>query len=296
MTIGKLGVWTAMTSMTADECASFARRVENWGYSTLWVPEAVGRDPMVACSWLLANTTRLQLATGIASIYSRDALATINSQHALAEQSGGRFLLGLGVSHAPLIEGLRGQTYASPLAKMKGYLEGMQQALYMSPPPAEKPRTVLAALGPKMIELAASHADGIHSYNVTPEHTAEARKVLGPDKLLCPELMVVLETDPMKAREIARALIGPFYLTMPNYRNSFLRLGFTEDDLENNGSDKLIDAIVAWGDEAAIRDRIQQHWDAGADHVCIQSIPRSNIMKLSPEDETVFELLAPSRN
>jgi probable F420-dependent oxidoreductase len=159
--------------------------------------------------------------------------------------------------------------------------------------PAEKPLTVIAALGPKMLEVARDHADGAHPYNVTPEHTAKARQILGPGKLLCPEQKVVLETDPAKARAIARRFLG-HSLHMPNYHNSFQRMGFKPEDMENGGSDRLIDSIVAWGDEKAIRNRLQLHWDAGADQVCIQVLPREG-MKLSPEDKKVFELLAPNR-
>jgi probable F420-dependent oxidoreductase len=278
--------------MNAADSEAFARQVERWGYSTLWIPEAVGRDPMVSAAFVLASTSTLQVATGIASIYARDSLAAVNSQYALAEQSGGRFLLGLGVSHAPLVEGLRGQVYGKPLAVMKAYLEAMAHCQYLSPLPPEKPKTVIAALGPKMLQLAATLADGAHPYNVTPEHTAQARQILGAGKLLCPEQMVVLEQDPTEARAIARRVLGSYYLPMPNYRNNFLRMGFAERDLEDGGSNRLIDGIVAWGDERAIRERIQQHWDAGADHVCIQSLPRDG-MVLSERDCEIFSLLAP---
>jgi probable F420-dependent oxidoreductase len=167
----------------------------------------------------------------------------------------------------------------------------MAKAKYMAPPPAEKPKTVIAALGPKMLALASSHADGAHPYNVTPEHTAQARKILGPGKLLCTEQMVILEKDASTAREIGRKNLS-VYLTLPNYRNNFLRLGFTEQDVDNGGSDKLIDAVIAWGDEKAIRARVQQHWDAGADHVCIQSLG-PEFMKLTSKEEKIFELMAP---
>jgi probable F420-dependent oxidoreductase len=290
--IGKLGIWALTHEFGAADAASFARRVEAWGYSTLWTPEAFGRDPMVGSSWLLANTTRLQVATGIANIYARDPLAALNTQYGLAEQSAGRFLLGLGVSHAPLVEGLRGHRYEQPIPAMRAYLEAVGRARYQGSQPPERPLTVIAALGPRMLELAGSLADGAHPYNVTPEHTARAREILGPDKLLCPEQMVLLETDPVKAREIGRRVLR-HSLDMPNYRASFQRMGFSEADLAGGGSDRLVDAIVAWGDEAAIRARIQQHWDAGADQVCIQCLPRQG-MRLSREDEQIFELLAPA--
>lgn len=294
MKLGKLGIWFLINEYSAAQAAALAQRVEDWGYSTLWLPEAFGRDPMVAASWLLANTQTLQIATGIANVYARDALAAVNSQYGLNEQSGGRFLLGLGVSHPPLVEGLRGHNYDKPLPTMRAYLDGIAGAQYPSPMPREKLATVLATLGPKMLAMAAELADGAHSYNVTPEHTAMAREILGPDKLLCPEQMVILETDPQIARGMARQVLR-HSTGMPNYRNSFLRQGFTSDDLENGGSDRFIDSIVAWGDEDAIRRRIQEHWDAGADHVCIQTLAKHG-MCASEDDLKVFELLAPAKN
>jgi probable F420-dependent oxidoreductase len=291
MAIGKLGVWAAMDGMSAADTAAFAKRVEKWGYPALWIPEVMGRDALVASSWLLANTSKLTIATGIANTYVRPALTAASAQNTLAEQSGGRFLLGLGVSHGPMVEGMRGEKYGPPVPTMRAYLEAMAKAKYMAPPPAQKPKTVIAALGPKMLALASSHADGAHPYNVTPEHTAQARKILGPGKLLCTEQMVILEKDASIAREIGRKNLS-VYLTLPNYRNNFLRLGFTEQDVDNGGSDKLIDAVIAWGDEKAIRGRVQQHWDAGADHVCIQSLG-PEFMKLTSKEEKIFELMAP---
>jgi probable F420-dependent oxidoreductase len=291
MNIGRLGVWASVNFMTAVDSAAFAQRLERWGYGTLWVPEVMARDPLVTCSWLLAKTTTLNLASGIVSIYSRDSFAAVNAQYALAEQSGGRFLLGLGVSHGPFVEGVLGHTFEKPAPKMRAYLQSMASMKYLGPRPDEKPMTVVGALGSKMLAVAAAHADGAHPYNVTPAHTAEARRILGPGKLLCPELMVLLENDPAVAREVGRKALALSF-TLPNYRNNYLRLGFTIEDLENGGSDRLIDAIVAWGDEKAIRDRIQQHWDAGADHVCIQPLRRGS-MTLTPNDEKILELLAP---
>lgn len=291
--IGRLGVWAMVNVMSAAQSAAFARRVEQWGYSTLWVPEVTARDPFVTCSWLLAHTATLNLATGIASIYSRDSFATVNAQYALAEQSGGRFLLGLGVSHGPFVEGVLGHKFGKPAPRMRQHLEGMKALAgkYLAPPPAEKPQTVVGALGPKMLAVAAGYADGAHPYNVTPEHTAQARQILGPGRLLCPEQMVLLETDRAVARATARKALALSF-QLPNYRASYLRMGFTEQDFDNGGSDRLIDAIVAWGDEDAIRNRIQQHWDAGADHVAIQPLRREGLT-LTVEDEKVLKLLAP---
>ena len=291
MRLGRLGVWAAMDAISAAEGAAFAQRVEGWGYSALWLPESRGRDVLVHSSWLLANTESLIVAPGIANIYARDAMAMANGQRALCEQSGGRFLLGIGVSHVPSVEGVRGHTYGRPVATMRAYLDAMKAAPYGAPAPAEKPLTILAALGPRMLALSASHADGAHPYNVNPEHTAEARRILGPSKLLCPEVWVLLETDAAKARALGRRTLA-HYIQLDNYANNWRRLGFCDADLAGGGSDRLIDANVAWGDEAAIRHRIQQHWDAGADHVCIQSINPDGSRR---PDEDVLALLAPGR-
>lgn len=272
MQLGKLGVWQFTDGMTAAEAAAFAQRVEKWGYSALWIPEATGREPFAHAAWLLANTKTLIIATGIANIYARDARASVSGQYTLAEQSGGRFLLGLGVSHVPLVEGVRGHTYGAPVATMKAYLEAMKSGPpFSAVPPAEAPPTLIAALGPKMLELAKTHAAGAHPYLVTPEHTAIARKILGTGPMLCVEQMVLRVTDPDKARDIARQTIG-FYLALPNYRNNLLRLGYSAEEIDSK-SDKVTDAIVAWGDAKKIRKRIDMHFQAGASHVCIQAIP-----------------------
>jgi probable F420-dependent oxidoreductase len=291
MKLGKLGSWGFVDGMTAPEAAAFVKRVEAWGYAAHWIPEAVGRDALVSSSWLLANTTKLIIATGIANIYARDAFAMANGQRTLNEQSGGRFLLGIGVSHAPLVD-MRGHAYEKPIPTMRKYLEAMAKAPYMAPPPPEKPITVVAALGPQMLKLSADLADGAHPYNVIPEHTAMARKILGPGKLLCVEQKVMLETDIKKAREGAgKALAG--YLPMPNYQNMWIRSGFDSSDwADGKASDRLLDAVFAMGDESVIRKRIQAHWDAGADHVCIQAIQPDGNMQA---DERVLKMLAPAK-
>jgi probable F420-dependent oxidoreductase len=271
MKLGKLGVWSFFDSLTAAESAAFAKRIEQWGYSTLWMPEGLGRDAIQQSGWLLANTSSLNIATGIANIYGRDPMMMKAGQMGLNELSGGRFLLGLGVSHAPMVVGVRGHDYGKPVETMRKYLAAMKAAPYNAPAPAETPKTVIAALGPKMLALARDAADGAHPYNVTPAHTAQARKILGPGKLLLVEQMVLLETDPARAREAARKTLT-HYLKLPNYANNWIRMGFNQDDIANGGSDRLIDDTVVWGDEAAIIKRIEQHWEAGADHVCIQAI------------------------
>jgi probable F420-dependent oxidoreductase len=293
MRIGRLGVWAFTDGLSAEEAATLAGRIERWGYSTFWIPEAFGRNPFPFAAWLLARTEKLVVATGIANIYARDALAMRAAQLTLAEQSNGRFLLGLGVSHERMVQEVRGHSYdPKPVSRMRAYLEQMTQAQYRAPHPSEPPPTVLAALGPKMLELAARMTDGAHPYNVTPEHTAEARRILGPGKWLCTEQKVLLERDPAKARRIAREAIG-FYLAAPNYMNNLRRLGFDDRDFASNGSDRLVDALVAWGDIDAIRARIQEHWEAGADQVCVQAL-NPDPAQARRVDEELLERLAPA--
>jgi len=267
--LGPVGIWTRLEDQPAAKAQETVRELEELGYGAFWFGEAAGREALTNAGLLLAATKRIAIATGIANIYARDAVAMASGQKTLAEAYPNRFLLGLGVSHVPLVEQLRGHRYEKPVATMKAYLEAMDRAPYNAFPPATKPARVLAALGPKMLELSGTLADGAHPYNTNPEHTAEARKILGPQPYLCPEQAVVLETDPGKARGIARAFLA-FYLTLPNYANNFLRLGFDESDFKDGGSNKLIDAIIAWGDLNALRNRIREHHAAGADHVCIQ--------------------------
>ena len=290
MELGKIGVWIGMDGMSAAAAAAFAKRVEERGYGTLWIPEGRGRNALVLASWLLANTERLVVATGIANIYARDPIAMASGQRSLAELSRGRFLLGVGVSHRPSVEG-RGHAYGKPVATMRAYLQAMRTAPYGAPEPAERPLTVVAALGPQMLALSAELADGAHPYNTAPEHTAKARSILGSAKLLCPEVWVLLETDAAKARAGARQALSR-YMQLENYVNGWRRQGFGENDLAGGGSDRFVDAMVAWGDEKGIRARIQQHWDAGADHVCIQPINPQGAREV---DERVLDLLAPAR-
>ncbi len=267
--LGRIGIWTgAFERQPAGKVQEAAAELEELGYGAIWYMEAVGREALTQAGLLLAKTSRIVVATGIANIYGRDPFAMACGQKTLSEAYPNRFLLGLGVSHIPLVERLRGHTYTKPLAKMSSYLDAMDQAPYDSVAPPSTSR-VLAALGPKMLELASKRADGAHPYNVPPEHTVEARRVLGAGPVLCPEQAVVLEADPAKARQIARNFLA-IYLTLPNYTNNFLRYGYTEDDCKNGGSDRLVDGIVAWGHMDAIRQRIAAHQAAGADHVCLQ--------------------------
>jgi probable F420-dependent oxidoreductase len=292
MQIGRLGVWTHLDTLAGPEAVEFAQRIEAWGYSALWMPEAVGRDPFCLIGYLAASTRTLLLATGIANIYARDAMTMRATQKALAELSGGRMLLGLGVSHEHLVTRVRGHAYQKPVATMRAYLEAMDKALYLGAQPKEDAPILLAALRPKMLALAAEKTRGAHPYFVPPEHTARARQILGRGPWLCPEQMVLLESSPSKAREIARRNML-IYTGLPNYQNNLRELGFGDADFAGGGSDRLVDAIVAWGDEKAIAARIQAHHDAGADHVCIQ--PFRSDGKPGP-DLRLLEALAPRRS
>ena len=290
MQLSKLGVWFFTDRMAAQEAAEAAQRIESLGYSALWIPETVGRDPFAHAAWLLANTERLVLATGIANVYHREPGVTAQAQKTLAEQSGNRFLLGLGVSHRPLVEGLRGLRYGPPVATMRDYLGKMAVSPYAGVAPGEPPPTVIAALGPKMLALAKDETAGAHPYFTSPRHTRMARDILGPEKWLCVEQKVVLETNADKARSLARATART-YQGLPNYRNNWLRMGLAEADIDGEGSDAFIDATFAWGDAAAIRARIDEHLAAGASHVCIQPVhPEGEAGRI---DWKALEALAP---
>jgi probable F420-dependent oxidoreductase len=268
--LGPIGIWTiGLDAFPAARAQEAAAELEELGFGALWFGEAMGRESLTNAGLLLAATKRIVIATGITNIYGRDAVTLAAAQKTLAEAYPNRFLLGLGVSHVPLVEKLRGHSYDKPVPTMRAYLDAMDQAPYQAVPPPSKPPRVLAALGPKMLQLSAERADGAHPYNTTPKHTAQARELLGPGPYLCPEQAVVLETDPAKARVIARKFRA-IYLTLPNYTNNWLRLGFEEADFTNGGSDRLIDAVIAWGDLKAVMNRIHEHHSAGADHVCVQ--------------------------
>ena len=267
MRLTNLGVWAATDGLTAAAAAAFAKRVEAWGYGALWIPEAFGREVFSASAWLLANTSRLIVASGIANIYARDSFAAAAAQKGLNEQSGGRFLLGLGVSHIPLVQGVRKHEYGKPVATMRTYLEGKSAATYRAVAPESPPQTVLAALGPKMLELARDRTAGAHPYFTPPEHTAFARQVLGAAPLLVPEIAVALSAGPegaAQARDYAR-----LYLRLPNYTGNLRRFGYTDADIDGGGSDRLMADVVPHGPEASLA-RIAAHLEAGADHVVVQ--------------------------
>ncbi len=267
--IGSVGLWTGiLDGHPSGAVRDIASELDEMGWPCLWIPETVGRDPFVAASMLLEASNSMKVATGIASIWARDPMTTQNASITLNEAYDGRFLLGLGVSHHTLTEWVRKHDYSKPLTKMREYLERMDASMYKAAEPAEKPSRVLAALGPKMLELSAEAADGAHPYFVPVEHTEIARAAIGPDKLLATEQMVVLDTDPTSARETARAHMA-VYLGLPNYANNLMRHGFTEEEL-TNADDRVVDAIVAWGSLDDVLGRVKAHHDAGADHVCVQ--------------------------
>ncbi len=249
--------------------------IEELGWATLWITETVGREAFTFATLLLGATNRLVVATGIASIWGRDALSASAGQKTISEAYGDRFVLGLGVSHRVVVEGARGQEYRAPYTAMRDYLDSMDAAPFRSAVPSTPARRLLAALGPRMLELSATRADGAHPYLTVPQHTFEARKILGVGPILAPEQMVVLDTRAESARARARSTLER-YLTLPNYRASLVRQGFDEVDLVGGGSDHLVDSLVAWGDEESIRTRIQEQLDAGADHVCVQPLPDSD--------------------
>lgn len=290
MDLRTTGVWYFTETMSAGEAAEFAARIESLGYSTLWLPETLGRDPFAHIAHLSNHTSTLGFATGIANIYNRHPGVMKQAARTLAEQTGGRFLLGLGVSHAPLVESLRKMDASRPVATMRTYLEDMAASPATSPAPAEDARVVLAALGPRMLALAAELADGAHPYLTTPEHTAEARSILGPDKLLMVEQKVCLTTDAEAARAAAARAIG-MGSSLPNYRSSWNRLGFSDDEIDSLAP-RFVDAIVVWGNEDAVRAGVQAHYDAGATQVCIQPLhPDGTFGK---PDWHLFEALAPA--
>jgi len=267
--LGPVGLWTSKLDMQPTERLRAAvAELEELGWSSLWCWEVFGREALTNAGLLLAATRRMVLGTGIASIWARDPAAMAAAQRTLAEAYPARFVLGIGVSHGPLVDA-RGHRYQRPLDKMRAYLDAMDAAPWQGPPLAEEPPRVLAALGPRMLALAAERSAGALTYNATPEATAWARSILGAGPLLAVEQAVVVEEDPAEARRIARGLLA-FYMTLPNYLRAWERLGFGPEDLAEGGSDRMVDAVVAWGGPEAIAERVRAHLDAGADHVCLQ--------------------------
>jgi probable F420-dependent oxidoreductase len=276
------GVWAHQLRYgDPGEISQTAAELDELGYSALWIPD-VGGDVFGSVEHLLDATTRCVVATGILNLWMHTPEETAGHHARLATAYGERWLVGIGVSHAVLIDAGEAGRYQRPVSAMAGFLDGLDSAER----PLDRSDRVLAALGPRMLELARVRSAGAHPYNVTPEHTALAREALGPDALLLPEHAVALTTDAAEARRLGRGHLH-HYLALPNYANNLLRLGFVEDDFADGGSDRLIDGLVAWGDVDTVASRLKLHRDAGADHVCIQVLtedpsPMADLRKLAP--------------
>ena len=290
--VGRVGVWLGGLGRTPwPEARDAARRIEELGYGALWLSETpTGREPLAHSALLLGATERIPVATGIASIWSRDALAARNGALALGEAFPGRFTLGLGVSHAPAVK-MRGQEYNKPLTAMKGYLDALDAVAYDGAAPSAPVPLVLAALRPKMLELSRDRTSGAHPYFVPVEHTRIARERLGDGPLLAPEVSIVVDDDPAVARERARSFMK-LYLQLPNYTNNLRDLGWGDADLDGGGSDALVDAIVGWGTVEDVAARVKAHLDAGADHVCVQPVGAPIATAVSELEQLAPALLA----
>jgi probable F420-dependent oxidoreductase len=273
--LGRLGAWGHLDSLPIEDARVYARRVDELGFGTLWVPETVGREPFTLLGLLAGDTTSVRLGTSIVSIWGHDAQTTRMAALTLHEASAGRFVLGVGVSHPHLAERLRGHTFDRPLTRMRDFLSAYRSAVYKGPMPEgwSEPPVLLAALRERMLTLAATEADGAFPYLVTPQRLAWMRSVLDAvvgerRPVLAVSMPAVLETDADAARAAARAYLAP-YLRTPAYQAGWEAQGFNEADWEKPGSDALVDAMVAWGDAEALRGRIGELVGAGADHVAV---------------------------
>ncbi|MDA0341910.1 MAG: TIGR03620 family F420-dependent LLM class oxidoreductase [Proteobacteria bacterium] len=265
-----LGIWCGTNVLDPAALAALATGVERRGYDALWYPESLSYECLALGGYLLSQTSRLTLASGIANIYARDAVTAAQGHDSLNTLYDGRFILGLGVSHVPLVEGARGHNYGKPVASMRAYLDAMAAANIDPTIRIADRNVVLAALGPNMLALSRDATKGALPYCVTPEHTAEARQILGPDAWLCVEQKVCLTSDQSTARAVAQQQMTR-YMALPNYRNNWFRLGFTEDEVTGEGASRFLDAMVVWGGEAQIQDCIDAHRKAGADQVVLQA-------------------------
>ncbi len=290
MNLKTTGVFAFLDGMNGAETGEFARKVERLGYSALWITEGAGRESFTHAGYLLGRTDSLVVASGVAIVFMREPSTAIRAARTLAELYEGRYILGLGVS-GEAANAYRGIPWDKPFTFMGEYLKKMKVASRNAPSPKDEPLVVLAAILPKMLELAAAETQGTHTYFMTPEHTAWARKRIGTDKWLCAEQAVMLESDPEKARTAARNYMG-MYVRMPNsaYKRSLLSFGLEEQDFGEQLSDRVVDAVVAWGSESRIRDRIAAHYKAGATHVCI--LPLRSDGAFVP-DLRALEALAP---
>jgi probable F420-dependent oxidoreductase len=266
--LGAVGLWTSVfRSLDPSALADIVGEVESLGFRTLWFPGGPIDGAFEQAGRLLQSSERVVVATGIVSVWAGDAPTVAAAHRVLRADHPGRFLLGLGISHRELVDSQEPGRYRAPLQTMKRFLDDLDAA----DPDGNREERALAALGPKMLKLAATDSAGAHPYFVPVEHTAFARDTMGPDALLAPEQAVVLERDPSRAREIARSHMQ-LYLLLANYVNNLRLMGFTEEDVSGGGSDRLVDAIVAWGDTDHIALRVRDHHAAGADHVCLQVI------------------------
>lgn len=266
MKLGRLGVWNPNDRLSPAELVRLLKTSEDLGYTALWYPEAVGYEAFSSASFMLANSTSLSIGSSIASIYARDAFTARRGLIGLGRMYGDRFILGLGVSHAPMVEA-RGHGYAKPVPAMREYLDRLQGEEAGA---AEWP-VMLAALGPVMMKLAFERSMGALPVNATPEHTRRAAAVMPAGKHLAVAQKFIIETDAAKARAIGRSEVA-MYLAMPNYVNHWLRLGFSPAELERGGSDRLIDAMINWGTVEEVKRQLRAHFEAGATHLCIRPV------------------------
>jgi probable F420-dependent oxidoreductase len=286
--LGKVGIWSRGLRYNLDRGAraSAAAELEELGYTAIFIPDA-GGDVLADAEHLLDATRRIRLATGVLNIWMQHPADVASRGASLVTRFGSRFILGLGASHAPLVESAQRGPYTRPYSTMVRYLDALDTAR----PTVPVTSRILAALGPRMLSLARARTAGAHPYLVPPEHTSLAREALGNSAVLAPEQAVVLTADPRSGLEQARSFVAP-YLRLPNYVHNLRRLGFEDDDLAGNGSDRLVNALVAYGDEAAIAARVQAHRDAGADHVCIHVVGTAGSGETLPL--TVWRRLAPA--
>ena len=285
----RVGIWTAvLDALPVAEAQAAAAELDELGYGSLWFGEAYGREAFTNAALLLAAARSMVVATGIANVYGRDAVTASSAARTLQAAHPGRFVAGLGVSHGPIVERMRGHSYGKPVSTMREFLAGMDTAPYFASGGDPAPPRVLAALRPRMIELSASMADGAHPYLTTPEHTRRTRELLGDGPILCVEQAVAPVTDRDDAMARAHWHLE-IYTGLPNYRGSWETQGFGEEDFVRGGSERLKEAMVAYGDDDAIAARVREHLDAGADHVMVQvlgadafDVPRDAWRSLAP--------------
>ena len=257
--------------MDREKLALLANNVEKFGFGSLWFPEATSFESFSLAAYLLANSNKLIVGTGIANIYARDAVTSAQGHDGLNALFKKRFILGLGVSHVSFVEEIRGHKFGKPVSSMNEYLEKLGNADIDPNLRMEERNIILAALGPRMLELAAAKSKGAIPYSVTPDYTAKAREVLGPKAWLCVEQKICLTNSLSDARFIAKKQMDR-YLRWPNYVDNWIRMGFKHSDLEGEGSSKFLDAMVCWGSDKRIMNCLEQHFSAGADHVVVQAL------------------------